>query len=93
MSLESHVGQFLTVSGVAVDVLAGAIVMTDDGEGVFVSGHEAWAPEVNGKRIEARGILRRKKLGPDPQVEDGVHVGGMQGTQLVLESATWRITS
>ncbi|HLK88696.1 MAG TPA: hypothetical protein VKZ18_02315 [Polyangia bacterium] len=88
---EDVIGQPVTIEGVATDVHAGAIVVTAERDSVFIADLEAWPARVRGMRVEARGVLRRTKLAPDPFVEDGVHVAGLKGTQLVLERAQWRV--
>jgi uncharacterized membrane protein YtjA (UPF0391 family) len=74
-------------------VYAGAVLQTDEGDTVYVAGLAAWPGDLVGRRVEVTGKLARKKLIPDPEVnEDGEHTAGAYGLQDVLEGARWKLS-
>jgi len=77
--------------GVARDAKCGAVIVTDGGGAIYVQGLDAWPAEVHGKRIVASGVVREKKLIPDPVSRDGLQSTGAWGNQDVLEDARWAL--
>ncbi len=78
-----------TIVGTARNAKGGAVVLADDGEPVYVEGLDAWSGEVDGRRVRVTGLLRRKKLLPEPVLPPAPAVAGAEGEQVVLEKATW----
>lgn len=92
MDIERFMNDEITVRGTAFDAHAGAVVVTDDGDQMFIEGLPYWSKQDRGKAVEVSGTLRSQKLAPDPTVDaDGVPSHGMMGSQLTLERATWRV--
>ena len=80
-----------TVSGYAADARAGAVLTTDEGDTIYIAGLAAWPGDLVGRRVEVTGHLTRKKLIPDPEVnEKGEHTAGAYGLQDVIEGAKWK---
>lgn len=80
-----------TIEGKARDAKAGAVVVLDSGEPVYIEGLDGWPSDIEGKRVRATGVLKRKKLIPDPVVDsDGAISQGAEGDQTVLEGASWK---
>ena len=89
-ALDSHLDQTITLSGTARDAVMGAVVVTSTRTPVYIDGLEEWDDATFGANISVTGILRKKSLGPDPQVAaDGGVSHGIEGSQYVLESAQW----
>ena len=86
--LARHVGRTVIVRGTAITARAGAAVRFADGTPVYVSGLSAWSRGFEGRRIEARGVLRRRAS----QVTGGQQSGGL-GETYALERARWQLRS
>ena len=88
--LISQVNQSITLVGIARDAHAGAVVLLEDGTPVFIKGLASWDDNWNRKQIKITGVLRERKLAPDPEVNEKGEVShGMEGDAWVLENATW----
>jgi hypothetical protein len=87
---DPKLGQQVTINGCARDAAMGAVVLTEDRTPIYVDGLREWDEDIEGEDIEATGILRRRSLAPDPVVdEDGAVSHGAEGTNYVLEGASW----
>lgn len=85
-----YLDQVVTLEGTARDAALGAVVLLSDGTPVFVQGLDAWDTRWDRKRVRVTGMLRSRKMAPDPEVNDKGEVShGMFGDSLVLEEATW----
>lgn len=85
------IGQTVELRGTAFDSKAGAVLVTDDDQTVYIDGLDYWPGDLSGKSVIVNGLLRRKKYIPDPQTDaDGAISQGAEGEQLVLEKAKWR---
>jgi hypothetical protein len=81
-----------TVRGTAQNCKAGAVIVTTDGDAVYVEGLSCWPDEVLGKPVTATGTLVHEKFIPDPQVDErGAISQGAHGTQTVLKGARWSV--
>jgi hypothetical protein len=85
---DKHLGKTVTVTGMARDAMAGAIVMLDDGTPIYVVGLSGWDEDVVDARVEIRGLLvqlpsRIPKPPPNGEVSHGV------GSRFGMEKATW----
>jgi hypothetical protein len=77
----------IAITGVATDTQFGAVLKAQGGT-IYIAGMKAWPAEIVGKSFTVTGKLVRKKLVPDPGVNDaGVYVDGLPGTQLVFETS------
>jgi hypothetical protein len=82
--------QTVTLVGTARDAHQGAVVVLADGTPVYIAGLPSWEDAWDRKRIVAKGVLRRRRLAPDPAVGPrGERSHGMVGASLMLEDATW----
>lgn len=87
---DNQLDQEVTVSGCARDAFMGAVVLTEDRTPIYVDGLREWDEDIEGEDIQATGVLRRRSLAPDPVVdEDGAVSHGAEGTNYVLEGASW----
>jgi len=77
----------VTVEGIARDAKAGAVVIVN-GERICsrarARGRRGWAA-----RASACGVLRERKVIPDPIAPDGTIAAGAVGSQHVLEAPSW----
>jgi hypothetical protein len=88
--MRHEIGQEVQLIGTARDARLGAVVVLESGGAIYIDGLEEWPTELDRRKVEVRGILREKKLAPDPTVgADGGISHGMFGTSLVVENATW----
>ena len=98
MILDTNPSEYLNekviLKGVAENAKAGAVVVLSDGASVYIDKLESWDEQWFKKRIKVTGILRKKKLAPDPVMnEKGEWTAGMPGMATVLEEATWEEVS
>ncbi len=79
-----------TVRGTARDAKAGAVIVTADGDAVYVEGLACWPDDVLGKPVTATGTLVSEKFIPDPHVDEhGAISQGAHGVQTVLRNPRW----
>lgn len=84
-------GKTVTVRGIARDAKGGAVLLPANTDPIYIEGLSSWPDEVLGKEVSVTGVLREKKLIPDPYIaSDGGISQGAIGTQMVLEKATWK---
>lgn len=80
------------VRGVAEDAKGGAVIITEDGEVVYMGGLDAWPAELRGKQVIARGRLEKTDYLPDPVVsDDGAMSAGASGLETVLREPEWSL--
>ncbi|MCP4329278.1 MAG: hypothetical protein GY791_12670 [Alphaproteobacteria bacterium] len=91
MELTTNIDDRVSLEVTAQNAKAGAIVMTDDGEVIYVKGMKAWDDGVLDRRLSIEGVLRQGKVYPDPKGEGAFVSQGMRGTQYVLEMETYRV--
>lgn len=85
-----YLGQTVTLVGVARDAHAGAVVLLSDGTPVYVAGLDSWDVRWDRRRVKVTGVLRERKLAPDPEVGPHGEVShGMEGDALVIDDAKW----
>jgi hypothetical protein len=91
---DSMVDTNVTIRGVARDARMGAVVLPEDRTPIYIDGLEEWDDDVSGESIEVTGMLRRRKLAPDPVVgADGGVSHGIHGDNFVLEDPAWSVLS
>ncbi len=82
--------QELTLQGTARNAHAGALVVLSDRRTIYVGGLQEWPEALDRKTVRVTGVLRRRKLAPDPEVNSKGEVShGMQGSVTVVDDATW----
>ena len=79
----------VTVSGVARNAKAGAIVVKEGQEPWYVAGLYEWPPGLLGERVEVSGTARRVKLAPDPARGPDKSTG-QRGLARRINGAKWR---
>lgn len=84
-ALENSLDRPVTIRGAAENAKAGAVIVTDLDEAVYLEDLEEWPDDLLGKRIVAEGILRRRRIYPQIEIEDDVPSQGMSGEPWVLE--------
>lgn len=84
-------GKTITLIGTAKDAKGGAVLVTAEGEVIYLGGLSQWNDRFFGKEMAVTGVLRDKKLIPDPENKAGAHGAGALGTQLVLDDPSWEL--
>ncbi|HUY01491.1 MAG TPA: hypothetical protein VMV49_18150 [Candidatus Deferrimicrobium sp.] len=84
---ENIIGKEITLSGVAFDSKAGAVLKLRDNNIVYIQDLSSWSSEVIGTKNLAIGTLQKKKMILDPKIdENGAISQGAYGEQYVLEN-------
>ena len=92
MKLEKQIGQKVTLGGTAKDAKGGAVLLTVEGNVIYIKGLEFWPSEFLDKQISVKGLLKEEKFIPDPVIdEDGAISTGAYGDQLILENAEYSL--
>jgi hypothetical protein len=90
--LANHLGQHVTVTGVARNGSAGALVSRDDemaAEPVYVAGLRSWG-ELAGRKVSVSGLLHRRAIIPLAVVDDdGAVSHGLGSAPFVIDEAVW----
>ena len=82
----------VTIIGKAWNSKAGALVVADSGRSAYIEGLSGWDDDIFGKQVRVTGILRLKKIAPDPEVDEwGAISAGMEGVTKVIERACWTL--
>jgi hypothetical protein len=85
-------GQQITALGQAFDAHSGAVVMLSDRTPLYVAGLDCWDDDFLRKQVRVSGVLRRRKLAPDPTVNAKGEVShGKEGSDFVIEEAHWEL--
>ncbi len=83
----------VTLRGTARDAKGGAVLLLPTNVPIYIEDLPCWPDEFSGKEVSVTGVLREKKLIPDPYIApDGAISQGAVGMQTVLEKATWKMT-
>lgn len=81
-----------TITGVAKNAKAGAVVVLGDGNPVYVQGLDEWPDSTLDRNVEVRGVLVDEKMIPDPKVDkNGAISQGAMGDQTVIKKARWMV--
>ena len=85
-----HVGETVTIRGIAYDARAGAIVELTDRTPIYISGLVEWKGDYEGKFIEVTGLLKER-----PSRVPSIRPGGEQvhglGATYALDNASWKL--
>ena len=90
--LAALVGSQTTVTGVARNAHAGAVVLTADRTPVYIDGRESWdETDLDGTKVDVTGVLRRRSIVPKATVEaDGAVSHGMDDDDVfVIADPSW----
>jgi hypothetical protein len=89
--LKSQVDNHVSLSGIALDAKAGAVVKLSAGT-VYIRNLSSWPDNLVGRKVIVKGMLRRKKIMPDPLTnENGLTVQGAFGQHYILDNPNWRL--
>lgn len=89
---QSKLNQLVTIHGIAENAKLGAVIAIDDDNAIYIEGLSEWETQVLNQKIVVTGMLRRKKLAPDPLLNPKGEVSqGLWGDSLVLENANWKV--
>lgn len=90
-NLEDMIGKGIKIIGAAHNAKAGAVMMTDDDEVIYVRGRQEWPDEMIGNRIEIEGILTKGKVYPEVTIDEGGGISqGISGDQYAIELQDYR---
>ena len=91
--VDELVGKRVTIEGTARDAKGGAVLLTTDGEPVYIGGLDSWPEELFGKPVVVSGRLVRRQYLPEATVDESGawSQGTTGGQQLVLEEAAWKL--
>ncbi|MBZ0238465.1 MAG: hypothetical protein K8M05_39495 [Deltaproteobacteria bacterium] len=82
--------QTITAVGEADNAFSGAVLVLADNTPIYIAGLEAWDPALRKQTLKVTGMLRRRKLAPDPTPgPTGAQRHGMQGSVFILDDASW----
>jgi hypothetical protein len=88
MELEKLIGQKVTLRGTAKDAKGGAVLITSNGNVIYIQELESWSSELLDKQVSVHGLLNKEKFIPDPITDNsGAISSGAFGEQLVLKKA------
>jgi len=85
-----------TLTGTAQNAKAGAVLMTDDGRMLYISGMSGWPEGVDGHAIIVTGQVASEAVVPAAvQAPDGTWSQGKKeaGDDLVIRDARWQLAS
>jgi hypothetical protein len=92
IDLGSSVGKRVAISGKAIDAKAGAVLMTDRDEVIYLTDLQRWPDEYLDQRVVVEGTLRRGEVYPEATDEDGISSQGMDDSeQWYLEVDSYRL--
>ncbi|MFX0070196.1 MAG: hypothetical protein ACFFAO_03810 [Candidatus Hermodarchaeota archaeon] len=92
MDLDKQIGQKVNLKGTAKDAKGGAVLLTPEGNVIYIKGLESWPSNILDKSISVSGLLKEEKFIPDPRIdEDGAISTGAYGNQLVLENVKYTL--
>lgn len=92
-ALENSLDRPVVIRGTAENAKAGAVVVTDLDEAVYLQDLDEWPDDLLGKRVAAEGTLRRRRIYPQIEMDDGVPSQGMSGEPWVLEVERYSVES
>jgi len=91
MDLKSSLNKHVSLSGKALDAKAGAVLMTDHDEVIYLTDMESWPDDYLDQRVVVEGTLRRGEVYPEARDEGGVSSQGMdEAEQWYLEVDSYR---
>ena len=90
-ALGKLVGSRVRLSGIARDAKGGAVLLVGASP-LYLAGLESWPMEANGRLVAVGGTLVDRQYLPEAKKNaKGEWSQGAEGTQLVLESPSWRV--
>ncbi|MHA1340709.1 MAG: hypothetical protein ACTSRZ_11140 [Promethearchaeota archaeon] len=90
--IEDMIDQKVDIVGTAQNAKAGAVIVTKNGEVIYIKDMEYWADNLLDVNIKITGFLRYEKYIPDPYMDsDGAISQGSYGMQYTLENVRYEI--
>lgn len=80
----------VNLRGKAMNAHAGAVLIRDNEPPVYVAGLAEWGEDVEGRNVEAVGVLSESRLTPEPTATGDTVSHGISGAVHLLLDATWR---
>ncbi len=84
------IGQTVSIEGMALDSIAGAVVSTPNGA-FYIKNLDTWPEDFFKKSVTVTGVLSQEKYIPSPSTESGVDSEGSLGKQWVISDAKWKL--
>jgi len=91
IDLEKVLDSQVTISAVAHNAKAGAVVMTDQNEVIYLRDLREWQDALLGRRVLIEGVLRRQHVYPEVRTEDGAISQGISGKQWIIDVKHYRL--
>ena len=89
---EEHLGETVTLRGLACDARAGAILLLPDETPVYVIGLFSWDEGITGNEVEVTGQFE-KKPSRVPRVPPGEEQSHGVGERFVVRDASWTVVA
>ena len=86
-----HIGQTVVIRGTAYDARGGAILELEDRTPIYIAGLAEWDAALNGKPLEATGLLQKRAARVPQIAPGGAQLHGLPSSTFVLENATWTV--
>jgi hypothetical protein len=87
---EAMIGQRVTIRGTAGNAKAGAVVLTDVKEVIYVRNRQEWPDDLIGKHLEVVGVLSKERIYHEATINEGAISQGISGAQLVIDVESLR---
>lgn len=92
MLLNNSIGHNITLTGIAENAKAGAIILTENNSVVYIAGLDEWPGDLYKHEVEVKGLLQKGKLVPDPVIgKDGGISCGAYGNDYYILNAEFSI--
>ena len=92
MNLKENINKEVTLTGLAKNAKAGAVIIKEEEYVVYIRGLYDWSDEFFDKEVEVTGLLTYVKFIPDPVIdEDGAISTGAYGKDYVLDNANYTL--
>lgn len=88
--LAASVDRHVTLRGVAEDAKAGAVLVTDADETIYLHGKRSWEDELLGRRVAVDGTLRLGRIYPGVTTAEGASQQGIRDEHWYLEVENYR---
>lgn len=86
--------QDVTITGIAQNGKAGALVKSSAGEIYYVEGLSAWPADLVNQQVNVTGDLKTETISQDELTNDqGEWKQGVAGVIMTLQNARWKLTT
>lgn len=87
----AHVGETVTVRGIARNAAAGAIVTVEDGPPIYIGGLDRWSKDVEGKAVDVTGSVHLRERQTPTRGPSDPPAHGLDHETFVLIDAQWAL--